>query len=80
MAKYEQREGQGALFKNEKEKDTHPDYRGDITIGGAKYWLSAWIKTGKNGKYMSLSAKPKEEKTPEGVKYKPGALDEEIPF
>lgn len=64
----------GALFKNEKkQKETHPDYRGSITIGGVEYWLDAWIKEPKEGgkKFMSLSAKPKnaqavpQEKPPE---------------
>jgi hypothetical protein len=52
----------GAIFKNDrKEKDTHPDYRGDITIDGRKYWLSGWIKEGKRGKFLSIAAKPAEE-------------------
>ena len=77
---YEQREGQGALFKNNEKSDPkHPDYRGDMTVGGAKFWLAAWIKEGKNGKFMSVQAKPKEEKTPTGVKHNPGPL-EDIPF
>ena len=60
---YEQREGQGSLFKNDqKESEKHPDYRGDCTVGGVKYWLSAWIKEGKNGKFMSIAIKPKEDK------------------
>lgn len=59
---FEQKEGNGALFKNEKkEKDSHPDYRGDAKIGGKDYWLSAWIKEGKNGKFMSLSIQSKED-------------------
>ena len=84
--KYEQKEGQGALFKNtEKKSEKHPDYRGDITIGGAKFWLSAWIKEGKKGKYMSVSAQPKTEKTAAGYKHNPapGAtddLDSDVPF
>lgn len=61
MSNYEQKDGNGALFKNhEKESETHADYRGSIKIGGVEYWLNAWIKESKKGtKYMSLSAKPK---------------------
>jgi hypothetical protein len=48
--------GSGALFKNDrKEKPSHPDYRGDCTIEGMKFWVSGWIKEGKSGKYMSLA-------------------------
>ena len=53
----------GVLFKNEKKtSDTHSDYTGNINVGGTEYWLSAWIKTGKSGKFMSLSVKPKDAK------------------
>lgn len=51
-----QRENSGVLFKNDrKEKDTHPDYKGRIDIGGTEYWLSAWLKDGAKGKFMSLA-------------------------
>lgn len=60
---YEKKDGSGALFKNDrKEKESHPDYKGDILINGTEYWLSAWIKEGKSGKFMSLSAQPKDAK------------------
>ena len=58
---YVQKENSGSLFKNDrKEKETHPDYKGDINIGGTNYWLSAWLKEGKNGKFFSLSVNVKE--------------------
>ena len=51
----------GVLFKNDrKEKDTHPDYKGSINADGVEYWLSAWMKEGEKGKFMSFSLTPKE--------------------
>ena len=51
----------GFLFKNDrKEKDTHPDYKGSINADGVEYWLSAWMKEGAKGKFMSFSLTPKE--------------------
>lgn len=51
----------GILRKNDKQgNEQRPDYKGSVEIDGQKYWLSAWIRTGKDGtklageKYMSL--------------------------
>jgi hypothetical protein len=52
----------GVLFKNDrKEKDTHPDYKGSCEINGEEMWMSAWLKQGKNGTFMSFSFTPKEQ-------------------
>jgi hypothetical protein len=51
----------GALFREQKEKETDRDYCGTINIDGIEYWLSGWVKTSKKGaKYLSISAKQKD--------------------
>ena len=77
---YEQKDGQGSLFKNDKAGvETRPDYKGSCTIGGVQYWLSAWIKDGDKGKWMSLSAQPKDERR-EPAKSQRRDDDNPIPF
>lgn len=59
---YEHKEGQGSLFKNEKQNDRQPDYKGTILIGGVTYRIVAWEKTSQSGtKFMSLQAEPQQE-------------------
>lgn len=87
---YEQKPGQGVLFKNDrKEKDTHPDYKGSVNIAGVEHWLSAWIKDGQKGKFMSLAVgEPKQKQAAKAESYggNPNLpptqpdLDDEIPF
>ena len=67
----------GILFRNEdKAKDTDRDYQGSLTIAGTEYWLSAWIKQGMRGKFLTLSAKPKEQRTAAAA----AEFADEIPF
>lgn len=62
MADYDNT-NRGALFKNDrKEKDSHPDWNGSINVEGVDYYLNAWVKDGKKGKFFSLSIKPKGER------------------
>ena len=54
---YELKDGQGSLFKNDKEgNERRPDRRGEINIGGTIYKLSGWIKEGNKGPWLSLKA------------------------
>jgi hypothetical protein len=42
------------LNKNDKAgNEARPDYRGKINITGREFWISAWIKDGPKGKFMS---------------------------
>ena len=57
----EQREMSGILSRNKrKEKDSHPTHKGSATIRGEHFWVSAWVKEGRDGKFLSLQFEPKE--------------------
>jgi hypothetical protein len=80
---YEQKDGQGSLFKNtDKETEQQADYKGSIKIDGREYWLNSWLRESKGGKkYMSLSAQPKVER-PAVTKIAPVSkiIDDDIGF
>ena len=73
----------GALFKNvAKQQESHPDYKGSINVAEDEYWISAWLKTSKDGKkYLSLSVSPKTPQAkPAPVESKSDDFDDELPF
>lgn len=82
----ERRDNSGVLFKNDrKEKDTHPDYTGTGLIGGTDYYISAWLKDGKKGKFFSFAFKPKQETGQKAMQQARAQVDDdfgdpEIPF
>ena len=56
---WQPREGNGSLFHNDKKGvDARPDYRGTLMVGGRQYKLSAWVKEGARGKFLSINAQP----------------------
>lgn len=83
---WETRENTGSAFRNKrKQKDTHPDYTGEINIEGKLYWLNTWEKRTQNGDvWYSHSVNPKEDKPSQ--QSAPAAtpmqqqLDDTVPF
>lgn len=77
----EQKNMTGILSKNDKKtQQNHPDYKGNATINGDEYWLSAWIKQGKKAKFMSFAFTPKESQIPENEQIPEMFEDNDIPF
>jgi len=77
------RDNSGALFKNtRKTQQNHPDYRGDIMVAGVQYDLSAWLKQGTKGTFMSLAVTtkrdaPQQPTPPQNLEPQP---EQDIPF
>ncbi|MCQ2178813.1 MAG: DUF736 domain-containing protein [Bacteroidales bacterium] len=54
---YEHKDGQGSMFRNEKQNDRQPDYKGTIMINGTVYEIAGWERTSQKGtSYISLQA------------------------
>lgn len=87
MSQNAQRDMSGILFKNDrKEQPKHPDYTGSATINGKEFYMSAWLKDGAKGKFMSFAFKPKQERSASMQVRIPARastpidLDDEVPF
>jgi hypothetical protein len=82
---YEQRDMSGTLFKNDdkKEGDKRPNAKGSCMIDGVEYWVDAWTKDGKKGKFQSLAFKRKEQQAAKPARSAPAAPaddDDDAPF
>lgn len=52
----ETKNNSGAIFKNNKTKDTQPDYRGTVKVNDKEMEISLWFKESAKGvKYFSAS-------------------------
>lgn len=55
MSNYQQKEGQGILFKNNRKSSTaQPDMTGTCTINGKELRIAAWSKQSNGTKFLSL--------------------------
>jgi hypothetical protein len=76
----------GILTINDKDGNpARPDRKGTINVDGVEYWISGWIKDGREGtklegqKYMSLKLEKKEQAySPKRTS--PAAVSETIDF
>ena len=82
---YEQKPGDFTLFKNDKDgNEKRPDYTGNgLDLEGKKIKVSAWIKKGAKGKFMScrFQEMTRGENAPQKEAQKaPPADDSDLPF
>lgn len=81
---YEHKPGSFSLFKNDKQgNEKRPDYTGEgMSLDGTPIKVSAWLKDGAKGKFMSCSIQGKTHGEPmKNNQSKAPAVDtDEIPF
>ena len=77
----EKRDNSGVLFKSDKkDNERAPEYKGNIMVDGNEYWISAWIKEGKTGKFMGLAVSPRDAQPPASKPLPKNLDDDSIPF
>lgn len=77
----EKRDNSGVLFANDKkDNEKAPNYKGNMMVDGQEYWLSAWVKEGKNGKFLGLAVSPRDAQPPASKPVPKNLDDDLIPF
>jgi hypothetical protein len=77
----EKRDNSGVLFANDKkDNEKAPNYKGNMMVDGQEYWLSAWVKEGKNGKFLGLAVSPRDAQPPASKPIPKNLDDDLIPF
>jgi hypothetical protein len=77
----EKRDNSGVLFANDKkDNEKAPNYKGNMMVDGQEYWLSAWVKEGKNGKFLGLAVSPRDAQPPASKPTPKNLEDSDIPF
>ena len=80
MAEYDNT-NRWTLNKNDRRRnDKDAEYTGSINIDGVDYWLNAWVKDGKRGKFFSGTVRPKQAASTTSDKPLNQQLDDDIPF
>lgn len=76
----QRRDNSGALFKNDRARgDKDPDYKGEITVAGRDYWISAWLNESERDgqRYLGLKLTPKNEERRQSYQ-RPGRRDDDF--
>jgi hypothetical protein len=56
--------GVGSLRSVEPKSERAPGYKGSITIGDQKFWLSGWKRQSADGPWLSLSVEKTDDDAP----------------
>ena len=71
----------GTLGRNQHRKnDKQPEFSGQCKVDGVDYWISGWVKEGKNGRFFSLSFKAKQDAPQQSMSKSLEELDSDLPF
>jgi uncharacterized protein (DUF736 family) len=70
----------GVLFTNDqKGNEKAPNYKGKLNVEGKEYDLAAWVREGKNGKFLSVKVSEPYKKDSE-LPPMPKAKSQDLPF